>query len=165
MIAGGVDAWTAYKAATASYWMGTALGTGGVVSGASYTGSAAFSAWIDPKFGTGQSFGAGFEQRFSYPGLSAAISVGALTGMYSTAMFSWAGVPNAFGNWATLPGAVIRINSIAMGQAGGRATQAVVNENRKQRWMIAFLKVSCTGFLEVFLGLLLPDGCGGLSTG
>jgi filamentous hemagglutinin len=131
-IAGAMNAWTAYKAAQATYFMGTALGTGAAVGGASYTGSAAFSAWIDQKFGTGQTFSTGFDQRFSYPGLAAATTVGGLTGMYSTAMFGWAGVSNAFGNWATVPGAVIRINSTAMGQAGGRAAQAAVNSDKKQ---------------------------------
>ena len=131
IIGGAMDAWAAYRAANAAYSMGTALGTGAVVGGASYTAAAAFNAWVDQNFGTGQPFLTGFDQRFSYLGLTAATAVSGLTGMYSTAMFSWAGVPNAFANWATIPGAIIRINSTAMGQAGGRAAQAASNQNKK----------------------------------
>ena len=124
----GGDAWAAYRAASAAYSMGAALGTGAVIGGGSYTLSAGASA-IKDYFITGQSIGTGFNQRFSYPGLGAAMTVGGLTGMYGTAMFSWAGVPNAIGNLATVPGAVIRINSAVLGQAAGRAAQSAVNSS------------------------------------
>jgi len=128
VIGGAMNTYAAYKAAQASYWMGTALGTGAVVGGASYTGSAALSSVLDKN----ASFGNAFDQRFSYPGLAAAMTVGGLTGMYGTAMFGWAGVLNGLPNIATLPGFIIRANSFALGQSAGRATQAAVNSNKKQ---------------------------------
>lgn len=128
VIGGAMDAYAAYKAANASYWMGTALGTGAVVGGASYTGGAALSSVLDKN----ASFGNAFDQRFSYPGLAAAMTVGGLTGMYGTAMFGWAGVPNGLPNIATLPGFIIRANSFLLGQSAGRAAQAAVNSNKKQ---------------------------------
>jgi hypothetical protein len=51
--------------------------------------------------------------------------------MYGTAMFGWAGVPNALSNVMTLPGAVIRINSTVMSQGAGRAGQGVVQSSGK----------------------------------
>jgi filamentous hemagglutinin len=128
-IAGAMDAYAAYKAAQASYWMGTALGTGAAVGGASYTGGAVGSAVYDRIFGSGQAISTGFDQRFSYPGLTAATTVGGLTGMYGTAMFGWAGIPNSFTNWATIPGFVIRANSTIAGKAAGSAAQAAVNSS------------------------------------
>lgn len=116
VITGAVDAWTAYRAASAAYSQGAALGTGMAVGGASYTGGAVGSAFYDRVFGSGQAISTGFDQRFSYPGLTAATTVGGLTGMYSTAMFGWAGIPNSFTNWLTIPGAVIRINSGVAGK-------------------------------------------------
>jgi len=131
VIAGAVDAWTAYRAASAAYSQGAALGTGMAIGGVSYTGSAAFSAWIDQKFGSGQAFDAGFEQRFSYPGLVAATMVSGLVGMYSTAMFGWAGIPNSITNLATIPGFVIRVNSGVAGKVAGSAAQGAVNSSAK----------------------------------
>ncbi|HWW06824.1 hypothetical protein [Collimonas sp.] len=89
--AGAMDAYAAYKAAAAGYSRGLALGSGMAIGGASYTGGAAGGAFYD-KVMKGQSVAAGFDQRFSYPGLGAAMAVGGLTGMYSTAMFGWAGL-------------------------------------------------------------------------
>ena len=120
-----VEAYAAYKAAAAAYSAGTALGTGAVVGGVFYTGGAALSSVFDKN----TSFGNAFDQRFSYPGLAAAMTVGGLTGMYSTAMFSWAGVPNSITNLATLPGFIIRVNSGVAGKAAGNAAQSVVNSS------------------------------------
>ena len=132
MIAGVVDAWTAYRAASAAYSMGAALGTGMAVGGVSYTGGAGGSAVYDRIFGSGQAISAGFDQRFSYPGLAAATTVGGLTGMYSTAMFGWAGISNSFTNWATIPGVIIRINSGVFGKlAGGAVQRAVQSSNNR----------------------------------
>eukprot|EP01022_Parablepharisma_sp_SALTPOND_P000586 TRINITY_DN1031_c0_g1_i2.p1 TRINITY_DN1031_c0_g1~~TRINITY_DN1031_c0_g1_i2.p1 ORF type:complete len:2482 (+),score=739.97 TRINITY_DN1031_c0_g1_i2:3125-10570(+) len=169
IVGGVVDAWTAYRAANAAYWMGTALGTGATVGGASYTGSAAIGAWIDQKFGSGQAFSAGFDQRFSYLGLTAATTVGGLTGMYNTAMFGWAGVPNSFGNWLTVPGAIVRINSTAMGQAGGRAAQAAANSNSKQygerQWITDYWRESYTEYLEACSARQFRSGWRAISIG
>jgi filamentous hemagglutinin len=126
-----IDAYTAYKAATAAYSMGAALGTGMAIGGASYTGSAALSAAYDQRFGTGQDFSTGFDQRFSYPGLAASMVVGGYTSAYSTAMFGWAGIPNALSNWATVSGAVIRTNSAVFGTFAGQTAQGAVNSHTK----------------------------------
>ncbi|PUA18089.1 hypothetical protein C7W93_19890 [Glaciimonas sp. PCH181] len=115
-------------AAAAAYSAGAALGTGAVVGGAFYTGGAALSSVFDKN----TSFGNAFDQRFSYPGLAAAMTVGGLTGMYSTAMFSWARVPNSITNLATLPGFIIRVNSGVAGKVAGNAAQAVVNSSANQ---------------------------------
>ena len=128
-IAGVMDAWTAYRAASAAYSTGAALGTGVAVGGASYTGAALASSIYDRFYGTGQSISIGFDQRFSFPGLGTAMTVGGLTGMYSTAMFGWAGIPNSFTNWASVPGVIIRINSGVAGKAAGSAAQAAVNSS------------------------------------
>ncbi|QRX81620.1 hypothetical protein [Glaciimonas sp. PAMC28666] len=127
-----VEAYAAYRAAAAAYSAGTALGTGMAVSGGIYTAGAAVNAGIDQVFGTGQPFGTGFSQRFSYPGLGAAMTAGGLIGMYGTAMFSWAGVPNALGNWLTLPGFVIRTNSAVFGNVAGQAAQGAVKSSSMQ---------------------------------
>src|SRR5450830_129242 len=128
VIAGMVDAWSAYKAASAAYSMGAALGTGAAASGGVYTLGAAANAAYDQYRNT-QNFSDGFNQRFSYPGLGAAMTIGGLTGTYSTAMFSWAGVPNAISNWATLPGFVIRTNSTVLGNVAGQAAQGAVKQS------------------------------------
>ncbi|WP_231649627.1 hemagglutinin repeat-containing protein, partial [Ralstonia syzygii] len=128
----GADALAAYKAAQAGYSLTAAAATGAVVSGASYTGMAAISAAYDQRFGSGQPFGAGFDQRFSIPGLGAAMAVGGLTATYNSAMFGWAGVPNAFGNWATLPGGIIRGNSIVFGNIAGKAAQGAVKSSESR---------------------------------
>ncbi|KAF3997988.1 hypothetical protein [Glaciimonas immobilis] len=52
--------------------------------------------------------------------------------MYSTAMFGWAGVPNAITNLATLPGFIIRVNGGVAGKAAGSAAQAVINSSANQ---------------------------------
>jgi len=132
VLVAGADAYAAYKAASAAYSMGTALGTGMVVGGASYTGGALGSEVYDRFYGTQQPIGAGFDQRFSYPGLAAATTIGGLTGMYGTAMFGWAGVPNTFKNWVTLPGFVIRVNSGVFGKVTGSATQGAINSSANQ---------------------------------
>ncbi|WP_211465757.1 hemagglutinin repeat-containing protein, partial [Collimonas silvisoli] len=130
--AGAMDAYAAYKAAAAAYSPGAALGTGMAVGGASYTGGALGSAVFDRFYGTGQPIGAGFDQRFSYLGLGVAMTAGGLTSMYSTAMFGWAGVPNTFKNWATLPGFIIRVNSGVIGKAAGGAAQGAVKSSPNQ---------------------------------
>ncbi|KAF3997986.1 hemagglutinin repeat-containing protein [Glaciimonas immobilis] len=130
-IASAAEIYAAYKAAAAAYSMGTALGTGMAVGGGSYTGSAAAGAVYERLFGTGQDFSTGFDQRFSYSGLAAATTVGGLTGMYGTAMFGWAGVPNSIKNLATLPGFIIRANSVVAGKAAGSAAQAAVKPSNQ----------------------------------
>ena len=118
-----VDAWTAYRNASAAYSMGAAAGTGAVIGGSSYTGSAVIGALYNHRFGSGQLFEEGFDQRFSPSGLGASVAVGSVTGVYSTAMFRWAGIPNALTNVTTAPGAVIRVNSAVMGKSAGSAAQ------------------------------------------
>jgi filamentous hemagglutinin len=130
-VEGGAVAWTSYRTASAAYSLAAASGTGAVVGGGSYTGGVLAGAIIDNYFGSGQNIGSGFLQGFSYSGLGAAMTVGAVTGMYGTTMFRWAGLPNALSNAATLPGAVIRINSVAMGQGAGRAAQGAVKSSEK----------------------------------
>ncbi|WP_211455203.1 hypothetical protein [Collimonas antrihumi] len=123
-----MDVYAAYKAAAAGYSPGTALGTGAAVSGGFYTLGVGAEALKD-YYATGQNIVSGFEQRFSYPGLATAMAVGAPVGMYSTAMFSWAGVPNALGNWLTLPGFIIRANSTMFGNVAGQAAQGAVKQS------------------------------------
>ena len=127
----GVGAWTGYRSASAAYSLVVGAGTGAAIGGGLYTGGAAVGAFNESLLGSGKDFGSGFSQRFSYSGLGAAMTVGAVTGMYGTTMFRLAGVPNEFGNVVTLPGALIRVNGIAMGQGAGRAVQAVVNPSGK----------------------------------
>lgn len=86
-------------------------------------------------YGAGQSISAGFDQRFSYPGLGVAMTVGGLTGMYSTAMFGWAGIPNSFANWASVPDALIRINSGVVGEVTGSAAQAAGDSSINHWWL------------------------------
>ena len=131
VIAGMVDAWSAYKAASAAYSMGAALGTGMAVGAGTYTGGAVAGATFD-KFFKQKDFTTEFNQRFSYPGLAAATTIGGLTGMYSTAMFGWAGIPNSIKNVTTLPGFVIRMNSGVAGKAAGSATQEAVKSSTSQ---------------------------------
>lgn len=100
-----------------------------VVSGGSYTATAAANATYK-YFQTGQAFRDTFDQKFSTTGLAAASTVGALNGMFGTSMFNWAGIPDSFANISTVPGMVIRLNGIFLGQAGGRAAQAAVNQSK-----------------------------------
>ncbi|HWW06822.1 MAG TPA: hypothetical protein VNZ60_16140, partial [Collimonas sp.] len=125
--AGAMDAYAAYKAAAAGYSQGAALGTGMAVGGASYTGSAIYAGMRSD-----QDFYTAFNQHFSYSGLAAATTIGGLTGMYGTAMFGWAGIPNSIKNVATLPGFIIRFNSGVFGKAAGSATQGAINSSANQ---------------------------------
>ncbi|QRX81613.1 hypothetical protein [Glaciimonas sp. PAMC28666] len=125
-----MDVYAAYKAAAAAYSAGAALGTGAAVSGTTYTVGAGAVAGYD-KFFNQKNFSTGFDQRFSYPGLAAAMAIGGLTGMYSTAMFGWAGTPNTLKNWATVPGLITRVNSGVFGKVAGDAAQGVVNSPKK----------------------------------
>ncbi|QRX81622.1 hypothetical protein [Glaciimonas sp. PAMC28666] len=124
-----MDVYAAYKAAAAAYSAGTALGTGAAVGGAFYTGGAVVGAINDARYGA--NFRNSFDQRFSAPGLAAAMTMGGLTGMYSTAMFRWAGTPNTLKNWATVPGFITRVNSVVFGKVAGDAAQGVVNSPKK----------------------------------
>lgn len=125
----GVNAWTAYRGASAAYSTAAAMGTGAVIGGGAYTGSSLFGAFYDWQFGSGQSFDTGFDQRFSFSGLGASMALGSATGTYSTAMFRWAGIPNALSNVATVPGAVIRVNSAVMGKAAGAAVHSALESS------------------------------------
>ncbi|PUA18097.1 hypothetical protein [Glaciimonas sp. PCH181] len=126
-----VEAYVAYRAATAAYSAGTALGTGMAVSGGIYTLGAGAGAFKD-HYTTGENIGTAFDQRFSYPGLGVAMAVGGLTGMYSTAMFGWAGTPNTIKNWATVPGFITRFNSGVFGKVAGDAAQGAVKSSANQ---------------------------------
>ncbi|MGS0623435.1 hemagglutinin repeat-containing protein [Ralstonia sp. VS2407] len=125
----GADALAAYKAAQAGYSLTSAAATGAVISGGSFTLSSAVGAYFDMAR-RGGDFGSNFENRFSFAGFGAAASVGALNSMFATSMFGWAGVPNGIANLATVPGAVIRVNGIFLGQTAGRAAQGAVNQSR-----------------------------------
>ncbi|MBF8176528.1 hemagglutinin repeat-containing protein [Herminiimonas contaminans] len=127
-----LDMWNAYRAASAAYSSGAALGTGVTVGGVSYTASAAFNALYDERFGSGQPFGVGFDQRFSYGGLGTSAAIGGLTGLYGTAMFGWAGVPNSITNVMTLPGAIIRINSALLGKTAGEAMHSILKSSNNR---------------------------------
>jgi filamentous hemagglutinin len=132
----GASAIAAYQRASAGYSLIAASGTGATLGGGFYTGSAALGAHFDVLSGESESFGSAFDQRFSYSGLAVASIVGSGTGAYGTAMFRWAGLPNALTNVKTLPGAIIRVNSTVLGQATGRAGQGAVtppNENRLRK--------------------------------
>ncbi|MDN7180722.1 hypothetical protein M0D69_22525 [Caballeronia sp. SEWSISQ10-4 2] len=129
LLAGISDAFAAYKAAQAGYSLTTAAMTGAAVSGGSYTAAAAANATYN-YFNTGQSFTSSFEQKFSLAGLAAASTVGAYNSMFGTSMFSWAGIPNSIANITTVPGLVIRLNGIALGQVAGKAAQAAVNQSK-----------------------------------
>lgn len=127
----GANLWTGYKAATATYSLAAAAGTGAVISGTTYTagvGASAFKGW----YYSGQEFKKTFEENFSYAGLGAAMAVGAASGAYGTAMFGWAGAANGIGNVATLPGAIIRVNGLAISQAAGRAAEGAVKTGGKK---------------------------------
>jgi hypothetical protein len=122
------NAYIAYRTASAAYSLAAASVTGAAVSGGFYTGGAVAGAFLDPN-SSSQDLYSRFSERFSYTGLGAAMTVGAVTGPYATAMFRWAGVPNVLSNATTWPGAVIRINSLAMGQGAGRAAQGKVKSS------------------------------------
>lgn len=61
--------------------------------------------------------------------MAGSMVIGSAPGIYGTAMFRWAGIPNAFSNVTTVPGAVIRVNSAAMGKAAGSAAQDPFRES------------------------------------
>ncbi|SIO72525.1 filamentous hemagglutinin [Burkholderia sp. GAS332] len=122
----GPEAFAAYMAAQAGYSLTTAALTGAGISGGLYTGSAIVGAGLGYKQ---QDFGAGFDQRFSMPGLAAASTVGAINGMFKTSMFGWAGVANSIKNVTTVPGFVIQANGLALGQFAGKAAQGAVHQN------------------------------------
>lgn len=88
------------------------------------TGSAAYDGFFN-----NENFGAGFDQRFSFPGLTAAMTVGGLAGMCGTAMFGWAAIPNAIKNLATAPGIVTRVNSGAWGNVAHQAAQGAAKQS------------------------------------
>ena len=127
LIASAVDAYAAYKAAMAAYSAGAALGTGAAISGSSYTGIAVIGAISDAT--NGANFINSFYQRFSVAGLGAAMTVGSLTGVYDTAMFGWAGIPNTIKNWGTVSGFVIRVNSGMFGNIAGQAAPGAVKSS------------------------------------
>lgn len=124
LLAGGSEAFAAYRAGQAGYSLTTAATTGSAVGAGLYTGGAAAGAGID--YFKGGSFADSFNQRFSFAGLAAATTISAANTAFSTSMFSWAGVPNTIWNIATLPGFMIRLNSFLMGKAVGSAAQAAV---------------------------------------
>lgn len=127
----GARAVAAYQQASAGYSLIAASGTGAVISGATYSGGAALGAYADVFSGRSTDLETAFAQRFSYSGLATATTVGAATGVYGTAMFQWAGVPNTLSNLKTLPGAIIRLNSMVLGQSAGRAAQGAVTSPKK----------------------------------
>jgi filamentous hemagglutinin len=128
-VVAGPEALAAYKAAQAAYSLYTAGLTGAGVSGGVYTVSAAGAAFVDYYRNT-STFSESFDQRFSGVGLATASTVGALNSMFGTAMYGWAGVANSWKNVATVPGAVIRLNGIALGQTAGKAAQAAANQSK-----------------------------------
>lgn len=128
----GQDLLAAYKAAQAGYSLATAALTGGAVSSGIYTAAAAASAFAN-YYQSGENFGSSFSQRFSVAGGGAAATVGAFNSMFATSMFSWAGIPNGISNALTLPGFVIRANSLALGQAGGKAAQGAVQQSNSSK--------------------------------
>ncbi len=123
------DAWTAYRNASAAYSLTAATGTGAVIGGGTYTGSAAIEAFFDAKFSDGSSFEMGFDQRFSLLGLGGAMMIGSATGIYNTTMFRWAGIPNSLNNISTVPGAVVRVNSAVTGKAAGSAVHGALQSS------------------------------------
>ena len=129
LLAGAEDAFAAYQAAQAGYSLTTAAATGAAVSGVTYTASAGAGAAYN-YLSTGANFSSSFDQKFSLAGLAAASTVGAYTNIFSTSMFNLAGIPNSFSNILTLPGAVIRVNGLALGQAAGKAAQGAVNQSQ-----------------------------------
>jgi hypothetical protein len=62
--------------------------------------------------------------------LAAATIIGAYKGAVTTSMFHWAGVPNSISNFFTMPGFLIRLNSLILGKVVGTAAQAAVNNNK-----------------------------------
>jgi filamentous hemagglutinin len=128
-LAWGQEALAAYKTAAAGYSLTAGAATGGVASGAIYTANAGIGAGIDA-YANQTSFGAAFNERFSYQGFTGSVIVGSLGGIYQTQMFEWAGIPNALSNWLTPAGAVIRVNKTAAGMSGGKATQAAIQANQ-----------------------------------
>lgn len=127
----GPETLAAYKAAQAGYSLATGALTGASVSAGSYTFVAAASAAI-AKF-QGADPAAAFDQHFSLLGLGAAATVGAANGIFGTSMFKWADIPNKITNVSTVPGVVIRLNGFFQGQAAGKAAQAAVNQNERNK--------------------------------
>jgi filamentous hemagglutinin len=113
----------------AAYSLYTAALTGAGFSGGGYAASAASSAFSD-YYHNRSTFSDSFAGRFSGIGLATAATVGALNGMFGTSMYGWAGNANSWKNIVTVPGAVIRLNTIALGQTSGRAAQAAVNQSK-----------------------------------
>lgn len=99
LLAGGSEAFAAYRAGQAGYSLTTAATTGSAVGAGLYTGGAAAGAGID--YFKGGRFADSFNQRFSFAGLAAATTISAANTACSTSMFSWAGVPNTIWNIAT----------------------------------------------------------------
>ena len=102
--------------------------TGAGVGAGIYTGGATVGATIEAA--KGGSFTDSFDQRFSFSGLAAATTIGAYKGAFTTSMFNWAGVPNSISNVVTMPGFLIRLNSLILGKIVGSAAQAAVNNNK-----------------------------------
>nr|WP_321839593.1 hypothetical protein [Paraburkholderia bannensis] len=127
----GPEAIAAYKAAQAAYSTTSAALTGAGISSAIYTGSATVGAAIDQRL-HGADFYSSFDQRFSVAGVATAATVGAYTNVFATSMIQWAGLPNSMQRLTTIPGVVIQGNKLAIGQAAGKAGQAMVNSGQSQ---------------------------------
>ncbi|GAB2568074.1 hypothetical protein [Dyella jejuensis] len=123
----GQEAWAAYRIAAQGYSLGAAAGTGAVVSGATYTGGAAIGAGSD-WYSNGSNFSSAFDQRFSIYALIGTMGIGALGGVYQTAMFQGANVANAMSNLKTTEGVVIRVNQMMMSTSAKKAIQAATRE-------------------------------------
>lgn len=117
---------------TEGYSLVAAAGTGAIASGAGYTGGAIVGAGWD-WFENGTSFNAAFDQRFSYLGLGASMSVGAVNSMFAIQMFQWANVPNPWSNIKYLEGAVIRLNTMTAGKGAGMAAQGAVQAHEQRQ--------------------------------
>jgi len=123
------EAYAAYKTAQAGYSLTTAALTGAAISGASYTAPIIFKS----DFSSSKNFVDSFNQQFSAIGLGTAATVGAANAIFSVSMFSWAAIPNSIANVFTIPGAVIRANGLALGQAAGRAAQAAAQSKNPSK--------------------------------
>ena len=126
-LAWGQEAWAAYQVATQSYSLGSAVGTGALVSGATYTGGATTGAFIDWRY-NGANFGAAFDQRFSPYGLVGTMIIGAAGGAYQTSMFQAANVANTWKNIFTVEGAMIRGNQMLISTPLKAVIQAATQE-------------------------------------
>jgi filamentous hemagglutinin len=126
------DSYRAYKAAQAGYSLTTAATTGATVSGVTYTGSALGLAALDAYSGR-RDFSAAFADRFSSTGLAVSATVGGVTSIFGTAMFSWAGVANSWKNVTTVPGIVIRGNKFVLDQATGKAAHGAAEQTRSDK--------------------------------